>query len=88
MFRCRHPTADAIRWRVDDALLGRNLPPDITPTTVRDDGGNLVDVLTIVARAEYNGTMIRCVARFDNGTPDEETSPVLLIGKYIIIISI
>lgn len=82
VFRCRHPTADTIRWRVDDAFLGRNPPPDITPRTERNDEGILVDVLTIVARAQYNGTKVECVAQFDNGTPDEQTFPVLLTGKY------
>ena len=65
---------------MNDTLVGRNPPPDITPGTTRDDNGSLVDTLTITARPEYNGTVVVCVARFDDGTPDEQTDPVGLIG--------
>ena len=79
-FRCRHPTADAIRWRVNGSLVGRSPPPDIIPSTTHDDNGNLVDTLTITARREYNGTEVVCVARFDDGSLDEQTEPATLLG--------
>ena len=81
-FRSRHPTADAIRWSVNGSLVGRNPPPDIIPGTTRDNNDNLVDTLTITARPEYNGTEVVCVARFDNGSPDEQTEPATILGSY------
>lgn len=80
VFRCRYPTALFILWRVNDSLVGRDSPRDISPNTTRDDNGNLVDTLTITARPEYNGTRVVGVARFDNGVPDEQTDAAMLIG--------
>ena len=79
VFRCRHPTADIIRWRVNGSLVGRSPPPDIIPETTRVND-SLVDILTITARPEYNGTEVVCVARFDSGSPDEQTEPATLLG--------
>lgn len=83
MFRCQHLTADNIRWRVNGTLIRGNPPPDITPGITRDEEGNLVYTLTIVAQVEYDRTMVECVARFDDGTPDEQSSSVSLLGKYL-----
>ena len=80
VFSCRHLTALIILWRVNGSLVGRTPPPDITPGTTRDDGDNLVDTLSIAALREYNGTEVVCVAKFDDGSPDEETFPAELIG--------
>ena len=80
VFRCRHPTADIVRWRVNGSLVGRNPPPDITPDTTRDDSGNLVHLLTITARPEYSGTEVVCVARFDDSRPEELSQPAILTG--------
>ena len=80
MFRCRHPTANFIRWRVNGSLLGRSPPSDITPGTTRDDNDNLVDLLTITARPEYNETEVVCVAGFYDGRPEELSQPAILIG--------
>ena len=79
-FRCQHSTADAIRWRVNGSLVGRSPPPDIILDLVYDVNGNLVDTLSITARPEYNGTEVVCVARFDNGSPAEQTEPATLLG--------
>lgn len=76
-FRCHHQSADTIRWRVDHALITANPSPDITPTIVRE-GDHIVHTLTIVARPEYNGTVVECVAMFDDHTPDEQTAPAVL----------
>ena len=70
VFRCRHSTADIIRWRVNETLLGNNRPTDIT-----SESDSLVYTLTIEARLDYNGTTIVCVARFDDGSPDETSQP-------------
>ena len=80
VFRCRHSTADIIRWRVNGSLVGWYPPPDITPDTTRDDNGNLVDLLTITAQPQYSGTEVVCVARFDDGRPEELSQPAILIG--------
>lgn len=80
VFRCRHANASIIRWRRDGELIGRDLPPDITPGTERDVNNLLVQTLTIVAGPQYDGTEIVCIAKFDDGTPDEMTSPVILQG--------
>ena len=79
-FRCRHSTADFIRWRVNGSLVGGNPPSGIIRDTTRDDSDNLVDTLTITARPEYNRTVVVCVASFDDGSPNEETFPAELIG--------
>ena len=63
--------------------MGRNTPPGIIPNTFRDDNGNLLGTLIITARPEYNGTMVVCVARFDDGRPDEQTEPALLTGTIV-----
>ena len=80
VFRCRHPSADTIRWEVNGSLVGGNPPPDITPGTTRDDNENLVDLLTITARPEYSGTEVVCVARFDDSRPEELSQPAILTG--------
>jgi hypothetical protein len=80
VFRCRHLTADIIRWRVNGSLVGRNPPLYITPDIFRDDNGSLVYTLTIIARSELNGTEVVCVARFDDDRPEEPSQPVTLIG--------
>lgn len=76
-FRCRHASADVIRWRVDHVFVSANPSTDITPDTVRE-GNHIVHTLTIVARQEYDGTEVECVARFDDHSPDEQTSPAIL----------
>ena len=79
VFRCRHPTADTIRWRVNGSLVGRN-SPDVILDIIYDDNGNSVDTLTITAQPLYNGTEVVCAARFDDGRPEEPSQPVILIG--------
>ena len=78
VFKCRHPTANFIDWRVNGTSVGQSPPTDITPGTIRDDDGNLVNTLTIIARPEYNGTEVECVAVFSGGSPDEATPSVTL----------
>ena len=80
VFRCRHPTADIIGWRVNGSSVGQNHPTDITPGTTRDDDGNLVNTLTIIARPEYNGTEVQCVALFRDGSPTVTSPPSVLQG--------
>ena len=83
VFRCRHSTADTIRWRLDGMLIGGSPPPDVTPSSARGKDGNLVQILTIVASPQYNGSEVVCVARFDDGSPDETTLPATLQGRHV-----
>ena len=83
VFRCHHSTADVIAWRVNGSSVGRNPPTDITPSTNRDDDDNLVYTLTIIARPEYNGTVVECVAVFLDGSSTEVSPTALLLGKHI-----
>ena len=78
VFRCHHLIADTIVWRVNGTSVKQNPSPDITPGTTRDDDGTLVDTLTIIARPEYNGTEVQCVAVFLGGSQTEATPSVIL----------
>ena len=71
---------------MNGSLVGRNTPQDITPGTTAHDSSsdNNVDTLTVFARPDYNGTEVICVARFDDGRPDEQTDPAMLTGTCII----
>ena len=74
-FRCQHSSADTIRWRVNSSLVSRSNAPD----GVGLDTDDLLDILTITGRLDYNGTVVECVARFDNGSPEQVSNPALLI---------
>ena len=84
-FRCRHPTADVIAWRVNGTSLGQNPPPDILPDTDRVGDGSLVNTLTIIARLRYNGTEVECLAVFLEESPTETSPTALLQGTCIVI---
>ena len=86
IFRCMHTSADTIRWKRDGILIGLDPPSDITPGTQRDEDGNLVNTLSIMARLGYNGTEIECVAQFDDNTPDATTDPAILLGELSMLI--
>ena len=78
VFRCRHSRAETIRWSVNGSLISGNNPPsDITPSTTTVDN-HFVNTLTIVAHLEYNKTEVVCVAKFDDGSPDETTDAAIL----------
>ena len=77
-FRCRHETADTIRWRVNGSLVRRSEPPPgVSSSTI-----NNVDMLTVIARVEYNNTEVVCVAQFDSGVADEESTIAILRGRF------
>ena len=76
VFRCRHQSLEAITdWRVNG--LPRRRFPNITIGSDSEDG-IIVDLLTIPARVEYNGTEVECVAIFMNGSRPEVTPPATL----------
>ena len=81
VFTCQHANATFIRWKINGSFV-KNPSIDVTPDTIRNENGTLVDTLTIIARAEYNQTTVVCVAQFDDGTPNEESIPVTLSGVY------
>ena len=78
VFRCQHSTANNIDWIVNGSFVGRSPPPDITLGIITE-GDNPVDTLTIVARHDYNGTTIVCVAVFRDGSPDETSQPAAVL---------
>ena len=78
VFRCQHSTARFIDWRVNGSTVGQSPPPDMTPSTTRDENDALVNTLTILAHPEYNKTEVECEAFFSNGSPSEVTPPVTL----------
>ena len=84
VFRCHHSTARFIDWNINGSLLPFPVPPPgIFPSTTRDGDGTLVDILTILARSEYNGTRVQCVAVFRDGSPNQFSPAVMLKGKSI-----
>ena len=84
IFRCQHPAAFSLGWRVNGTFYIQGSIPDITLGFNTEDG-NLVSTLTIVATVDYNGTRVACVASLTNGST-EISAPVLLIvqGENII----
>ncbi len=82
VFTCQHATASSILWRVNGSFVTRNSPIDITPGIVRNENGTMMDTLTIIAQEQYNGTVVVCVAQFDDGRPNEESIPATLTGMY------
>lgn len=78
VFRCRYSNASSITWRVNGTVVKVNASADVTQD-VRDEAGNMVDILSIAGLTWYNGTTAECVAHFASGEPDELTEPVMLI---------
>ena len=81
VFVCVTRGADYTFWRVNGTAYN-NLPP-----ALRDDldtgqdtvGENEVYTLTIRGRAEYNGTVVQCVAGDVGGGSIESTNATLMI---------
>ena len=76
-FQCQHSTGDAISWTLNGtSYLGLHLDGVSTNSTPLP--GGVLGTLTIVAYPEYNQTGIRCVATFFDGSPIEQSDPVML----------
>ena len=73
-FRCSHQNARFIGWKVNDSDLETAAFPNITENEVT----NQMSILTVLALAEYNGTVIVCEALLRNGSL-VPTSPALLL---------
>ena len=88
-FRCRYQTADIIGWLVNGTSVGQIIRSDITPGTIRYDGGILVHTLTILACPKYNNSEVECVASFVHQQLPPVLSPIVTLsvleGLYKII---
>ena len=82
MFSCDHITAAFYDWTVNGSIIGPDPPPDITPGTNRDNDGDLVNTLTILARPGYNGIEVQCEALFRDGSPPELSAIAVLKSTY------
>ena len=81
VFRCRHQRIEAgISWQMNGSFSG--LYCDVVDGFVRDSNGTRVEILTIPAIPEYNGTEVVCVATFFDGSLCEVTPPadLMIIG--------
>ena len=73
-------------WRIN-GTLPQDLPPEIE-SDVMVSGTNTpestrVEVLTIPARAEYNGTRVQClVQKFGGGSAESENVTLNIQGSY------
>ena len=72
-FRCRHPNADAIVWRINSTSLNM-LPDSLYNFLYLRDSGH---TLTVTADPQLNMSSIQCVAVFIGGA-DISASPVTL----------
>ncbi len=83
VFRCQNLGAVFVFWNFNGSMVTQTPPPDITPATTLDRNNHLVHILTIVARLEFNGTLVECGALLQNGsrilTPSVE---LLIAGIY------
>ena len=78
VFRCRHQRIDAvISWLINGS--SSRLYCDVVDSFIRDNNGTRVEILTIPAIPEYNGTEVVCMATFFDESPDEVTPPADLI---------
>ena len=81
MFTCE-TRGETTTWKVNGTLLEK-LPPDIE-SDVMVSGTNTandsrVEVLTIPARAEYNGTRVQCLVGILSGSSNESENAILKI---------
>ena len=81
MFTCETREGATI-WRVNGTLLEK-LPPeiesDIMVSGTNTPEGTRVVVLTIPARAEYNGTRVQCLVGIFGGSSNESENATLKI---------
>ena len=72
-------------WRINRTLL-QDLPPeirsDLRVSVTSTAEGSTVEVLTIPARAEYNGTRVQClvVTYFGGGSSESENATLKIQG--------
>jgi hypothetical protein len=82
VFQCQHATAHGMNWKINDSIL-QDLPEGFS--TDRSD--DHVFSLNIEALAEYNNTVIQCLALFtDPPSEESEQSTMMIQGIYLILI--
>ena len=69
-FKCQHPRAMFIRWKINEELLREPYPPGITTPNF--------GILHILGHPVYNGTLIACIAF----TPFSVVSPNVTLTVY------
>ena len=74
VFQCQHPTAHGINWMINGSIL-QDLPEGFS--TDRSD--DRVFSLNIEALAEYNQTVIQCVAFFIDSQSEESEQSLMMI---------
>ena len=79
-FRCRHPSADAIVWRINSTSLNM-LPDSLHNLLYLQDSGQ---TLTVFANPQLNMSSIQCVAVFIGGA-GIPASPVTLEIQGVLI---
>ena len=80
VFRCQNLGAVHVFWIFNGSKVTQDPPPDITPSTTRDEDNHLVNTLTIIARLEFNGTEVECGAILQDGSTILTPSVELLIA--------
>ena len=75
VFQCQHPTAHVINWKINGSIL-QGLPEGFSAG--RSDDGALFS-LNIKALAEYNQTVIQCVAFFADSPSEESEQSLMMI---------
>jgi hypothetical protein len=76
-YKCSHPAADRISWRVNDTRLGADIfiIPGIEYTDTISHSYEAIHTLRITALPRNNESTIRCTALFVEQSP--QTSPVV-----------
>ena len=80
-FTCETRNAPSFAWQVNGIFL-RQLDPSLHADLDTDDkriGDIVQNTLTIPARAEYNGTVVQCVASVPGGDFRESGNATLMI---------
>ena len=69
-YKCSHPTADRISWRVNNQVLRADILtiPGIEYTDTISHPGDAIYTLRIKALPQNNETAIQCTAAFLNGS--------------------
>ena len=82
VFRCQNPNARVIDWEVNETrvtFINRHPDPNITIGTTMDESGNVVVILRMIARLEYNETVVICKTISTVGDSNSTTPVKLLI---------
>ena len=79
VFKCQNLEATFVYWMINGSQVTQNPPPDITPSTARDENDQLVNTLTIIAHLEFNETEVECGALLRNRSTILTPSATLFI---------